>query len=203
MGDPAFVARGASTLAGTLLLSLSLTIATPAAGQGGDDRAIAETIVKQVESDPARAAVAAEALTQARAALERATRLRSAGDEAHAKAADGLAREWAEDARDLARAAEAEATAAEVRRKAVAAQAQLERTRALVEEEIAHIGRLKAELDQAERSAQKGNGASLTASAGKGRKAVETHAAEPATASVAKGGKKASTDGKASGGAPP
>jgi hypothetical protein len=167
-------------------------VATPAGAQGGDDHTAAEALVKSIEGDAARRAVAGEAIEHARAALERATRLRSAGDEAHAKAADGLAREWAEDARDIVRAAEAEAAAAEVRRKAVDAQAQLERTRALVEEGIARVGRLKAELEEAARSTGAGN-------ASKGRKAVEVHAGEPGPTAATKnkppaGGKAASAD---------
>jgi hypothetical protein len=157
----------------------------PAAAEGGDDHAAAAEIVKQIESNPARAAVAAEALGHAREALERATRLRSAGDEPHAKAADGLAREWAEDARDIARATEAEAAAAEARRKAVEAQAQVERTRALVEEGIARIGRLTAELNQVERPAPPAS-ARGGPSAGATKRAVEVHAAEPSASTTGK-----------------
>jgi colicin import membrane protein len=197
--------KGPGALA-ILALALLVSSALPAGAQGNDDHATAEAIVKQIAADKVRAAVSAEPLARARTALERATRLRSAGDEAHAKAADGLAREWAEDARDVARAAEAEAAAAEVRRKAVSAQEQLERTRALVEEAIAHIGRLQAELDQAERSTQKASGGSAPAAGSKSRRAVEAHAAEPPSSSggAAKGGQKATADRKAaSGGAPP
>jgi hypothetical protein len=74
-----------------------------------------------------------------------------------------LAREWAETARDVGRAVDAEARAVERRRSAVESQAQLERTRALVEEGIAHVGRLRSELDKVQTS-------------GKGpRTAVEVH----------------------------
>jgi hypothetical protein len=173
-------------------MGLSLSFAGTASAQGGDDHTAAAEIVKQLESSPARAAVAADALVHAKEALERATRLRSAGDEPHAKAADGLAREWAEDARDIARAAEAEAAAADARRKAVDAQAQVERTRALVEEGIARIGRLTAELNQVERPAPSG-GAHGGASASAGKRAVEVHAAEPEPAAK----NKTSSDGGA------
>ncbi len=91
--------------------------------------------------------VTAEALARAKDALERATRLRAAGDEAHAKAADGLAREWAETARDLSLAAAAEKLAEDRKRESMQAEAQLERTRALVEEGIARLGRIRAELE--------------------------------------------------------
>ncbi len=167
----------------------------PTSAQGGDDHAVAEGMVKLMEGDAPHAAVAAEALANARAALERATRLRAAGDEAHAKAADGLAREWAETGRDIARAADAEAAAAQMRRKAVDAQAHLERTRALVEEGIARVGRLTAELDQIERPAKIGKVGSP------GRRAAEVPAAGPA--STPSPPKKTPADGKATGEAQP
>jgi hypothetical protein len=130
----------------------ALLVAATGGAQGGDDHATAQALVAQLEHDAGHAAVTAEALANARAALERATRIRMTGDETHAKAADGLALEWAQVARDLAKAADAEAAAAELRRKAVDAQEQLERTRALVEEGIARVGRLQAELAEAERA---------------------------------------------------
>jgi len=138
----------------------------------GDDRAVAEALVAQLapsSADATRGPVTAEALTRAKEALERATRLRRSGDEAHAKAADGLAREWAETARDLARAAEAESTAADLRRRAMNEQAQVERARALLEEGVARVGRLRAQIDEAHR-------------AGGGRRAVEAHEGDPAQA---------------------
>lgn len=126
--------------------------AAGAGAQPADEHGAAAALVAQLEHDAAHAAVTGDAIAHAKDALERATRLRTAGDEAHAKAADGLALEWAQVARDLAKAADAEATAADLRRKAVDAQAQLERTRAQVEEGIAHVGRLRAELAEAEKA---------------------------------------------------
>ncbi|HEY8086421.1 MAG TPA: hypothetical protein VIF09_01205 [Polyangiaceae bacterium] len=123
-----------------------------AAAQGADDHAAAMALVGQLEHDAAHAAVTGGAVEKAKGALERATRLRAAGDEPHARAADGLAIEWAQTARDLAKAADAETTAADLRHKAVDAQAQLERTKALVEEGITRVGRLQAELQEAEKT---------------------------------------------------
>jgi hypothetical protein len=114
----------------------------------GDDRAAAEALVGPM-AKAAPAPVTAEAVARANEALEQATRFRAAGDEAHAKAADGLAREWAETARDLALAAATEKQAEDRKRQAIQAQAQLERTRALVEDGIARLGRIRAELDAA------------------------------------------------------
>jgi hypothetical protein len=135
--------------------------------QGSDEHAAAAAMVQKLEQDPAHASVASAAATHAKDALERATRLRDVGDEAHAKAADGLALEWAQMARDLARAVDAESTAWDARRKAEDARARVERARALVEEGIARVGRLRAELDEASRAAPV-------------RKAVESHGSEGA-----------------------
>jgi hypothetical protein len=144
-----------------------LAAPSPVDAQPADEHSAADGLVKQLSADTAHHAVTAEALEKANNALERATRMRTAGDEAHAKAADGLALEWAETARDLVRAAAAEATAADLRHKALDAQAQLERSRALVEEAIASIGRLGAELAQAEGKARSD------------RTAVESHEGSP------------------------
>jgi hypothetical protein len=115
-----------------------------AAGDGEAATALVDTIA----NDSGHASITAVAIAQARDALERATRLRSVGDEVHARAAEGLAREWAETARDLVRAADAEAAAADARRKAVDAQARVERARVMVEDGIARLGRLRAEADR-------------------------------------------------------
>jgi hypothetical protein len=136
-------------------LSAALPLASlPASSlaQPPDDHGVATALIAPVERDAATASVAAAAIANTKAALERSARFRAAGDEAHAKAADGLALEWAQVARDLAKAASVETSAADVRRKAVDAQAQLERTRAQVEEGIARVGRLQAELAETERT---------------------------------------------------
>jgi len=168
----------------------------PAAAEAAGDHAAAEALVQELAHDAGHAVVTADAVANARGALERATRLRAAGDEAHAKAADGLALEWAQSGRDLARAADAEATAAELRRKAVDAQAQLDRTRAQVEEGIAHVGRLRTQLQEAEKAGKVDH------------VAVEVHEGDPPPPPRKKGaGKKgappdARKPAKATGGAP-
>jgi hypothetical protein len=140
-------------------------VATGALAQGSD-RDVAQAIVDELGKDAAHQAITAEPVGLARLALERGLRLHSLADEVHAREADGLAREWAEVARDLVRAADAETKAAEVRRKALDERVQLERTRALIDEGIARIGRLKAELDEAKKAA---------GDAKQGRRAVEVH----------------------------
>lgn len=106
-----------------------------------DDRGAALAILQTV--DPA---TADDAIKRSRDALERATRMRVAGDEAHARLAEGLGREWAETARDLARAVEVEKQARASELAAMEAGGRVERERALLEDAIARAGRLRAEL---------------------------------------------------------
>ena len=116
----------------------------------GDDRASAEALLKEVEASP-RKDVGGELVARSRAALDRGARLRSSGDEAHAKLADALARTWAETARDVTRAAVVEESAASARRSATDAGVVADRERALLEEAIAQSGRLRAQLESVER----------------------------------------------------
>jgi hypothetical protein len=178
------VRRGLVIACACLGVFAGATSAALGARADGDDRAAAEALVvpmQRATPDPATI----EAVARARDALEQSTRLRAAGDEAHAKAADGLAREWAETARDLAQAAAAEKQAVERRRRAIQAQAQLERTRALVEDGIARLGRIRAELETAV-----------------ARTAVEVHDGEPKPALAAKGHATASVPGAPASGSP-
>jgi hypothetical protein len=131
-------------LAGVPCFALAVALATTALG---DDRASAEAILVPLEHDTAHASVTADPVKQARFALERATRMRDANDEARARIAEGLGLRWAEVARDAVRAADAEQAANEVRLAANDAGARAERERALLEEAIGRQGRLHAELD--------------------------------------------------------
>jgi hypothetical protein len=106
--------------------------------------------LREVEASPKKE-VASELVARSRAALERGGRMRSAGDEAHARVADSVARTWAEAARDVARAAVVEARSAEARRGATDAGALADRERAQLEEAIAQSGRLRAQMESAER----------------------------------------------------
>jgi hypothetical protein len=162
------VASPARRFAGlAFVLWALLTAADPAAtaqtAATADDAAAARTLVAELEQSKPPPATVSDAVERAKEALERGIRLRRTGDEAHARMADGLAREWAETARDLARAAQAEAAVADLRRKAMTEQEQAERTRALVEEGVARVGRLRAQVD-----AIRGPDAA-------GRRAVEVH----------------------------
>jgi hypothetical protein len=159
------------------LVATALALVAPSAADGRaqpTDNATAEALIDDLGRDAAHQAIVAEPLARARLAIERAMRFRALGDEVHARAADGLAREWAETSRDIARAADAEAKAADVRRRALEEQTQLERTRALIDEGIARIGRLKAELDEAQHTAA----TDAKPGAKSDRRAVEVHDGE-------------------------
>jgi len=130
----------------------------------GDDRGSAESLLKEVEGSP-RKDVAGELVTRSRAALDRGARLRASGDEAHAKLADAVARTWAEAARDVARAAVVEESAATARRAATDAGVIADRDRALLEEAIAQSGRVRAQLESAERDTKEQPARTSTAAA--------------------------------------
>jgi hypothetical protein len=142
----------ARSVALTVGVSLAVAVGTPqtARAEAQVDRTVAVALVSQLERDPAHASLVADALAHARAALERGTRLRAAADEPHARQAEGVAREWAEMARDLASAVSEESRAASERLRAREAERQLELTKALVEEAIARLGRLRAATARSE-----------------------------------------------------
>jgi hypothetical protein len=121
----------------------------------GESQRTTDQILAEVEHDERHKAITQDLVKRARTASERAAKMRASGDESHARLADEVAREWAEAARDLARAADAEFKANVARHAALDAGVQAERERALLEEGIAHNGRLRAEIDQVDR--EKGN----------------------------------------------
>jgi hypothetical protein len=116
-----------------------------------DDRSTAEALLREVAASPKKD-VAGELVTRSRAALDRGARLRTTGDETHARLADGVARAGAEAARDVARAAAVEESGAAARRGATDAGALADRERAQLEEAIAQSGRLRAQIEAVERN---------------------------------------------------
>ena len=137
---------------GALMVALALGVAAAAAA-GPDDRATTEAVLREIDASP-RKEIVAEMLARSRAALERAARLRAAGDEPHARLADGLAKIWAEAARDVVRAVDIEEKAQAARRAATDAGAIADRERALLEEGIAQTGRVRAQLETVERESK-------------------------------------------------
>jgi len=138
---------------GALTVVTALAIGVVAAAAGTDDRAATEGVLREVDASPKKDVVG-EMVARSRAGLERAAKLRAGGDETHARLADGLARTWAEAARDVVRAVEVEEKAQAARRAATDAGTVAERERALLEEGIAQSGRVRAQLDAVERDAK-------------------------------------------------
>jgi hypothetical protein len=132
----------AIALAGALAAGIAL----------GDTTGQATATLDELANDAAHKDATAAIVQRGRDALERATRMRAAGDEAHAQLADGLALEEAETGRDLVRALAVEKMADDARRGATDAGVVGERERALLEEGIARNGRLKSETAVFERS---------------------------------------------------
>lgn len=141
-----------------------------AAAAAGDDRAIAEAVLKEVAASP-RKDVAKELVARSQAALDRATRLRGKGDEKHAVIADGAARGWAEAAREAVKAASVEEAAAKARNEATDAGLVADRERALLEEAVAQSGRLRAQLESGAKDKETPARTSAQATADGGAKA--------------------------------
>lgn len=144
-------ARSIFTCAGAMALVTALGAGVAVAAQP-DDRSTTEQILREIRATSHKDA-ASEMVARSRAALARAAKLRASGDEARARLADGLARSWAEAAREVLRAVDVEEKAQAVQRGATDAGVVAERERALLEEGIAQTGRLRAQLDAASSAA--------------------------------------------------
>ena len=116
-------------------------------------------MIADLEKDAKTKELTQDAVARARAGLERARRMRTAGDDRHARLAEGLALEWARVGQTLVRAAEAEGKAQSARQASLDAGARVDRERAMVEQQLAENGRLQAELAKLE---SKDGGASST-----------------------------------------
>lgn len=115
-----------------------------------DDRSQAEQVLQTLESDPHTKQLCGDPITKARFALERAHRMRVAGDDKHGRLAEGLALAWAQVGQELVRADATETRAAAAAAIASDAGTHVERERALLEQQLAENGRLQAELAKAE-----------------------------------------------------
>lgn len=135
--------------AAVLAVAFALGIGGVAAASP-DDRSATESLLSEVAASK-RKDVGAEPAGHARAMLDRAAKLRAAGDEPHARLAESAAHAWAQAARDTVRAAEIEEKAAAARLAASDAGTVADRERALLEEGIAQSGRLRAQLDASAR----------------------------------------------------
>lgn len=102
----------------------------------------------QLETNDGAKRVASEALARARAALQRAERMRAAGDEPHARLNEAVAAAFVDAAVALVAARTAQDASTEAQTKLLAAKARLERERALAEEAMMRKGQLEAQLEQ-------------------------------------------------------
>jgi hypothetical protein len=131
-----------------VLAVIGVALVPVAFGEQLSDRALAEQILAGAGSSSAQAALLRAPLEEAKKALDRAQGARKSGDVPHAELLEGLAREWAETARDLARAAAIEADAGALETAAAQANLRAEKARALLEEAISRRGRAEAELEK-------------------------------------------------------
>ncbi|HEU4406221.1 MAG TPA: hypothetical protein VFS43_13230 [Polyangiaceae bacterium] len=133
----------------------------------GADRDEAERLVTQTAQAP-EAPAAARELDAARRALGRARGARDGGDRPSAELLEGLARTWAEAARDVVQAVRAEAALVQAQKALLEARSQVERGRALLEETISRKGRAQVELDRLDADAAKRRGGAAPRGGGPG-----------------------------------
>lgn len=176
-GKPRGFAPWLAAVPALLAVALSVGPARGHSGGGGGppvevpqpppgNGATAFTLLRELDTkakDPRIQKLVADPVRRARKALERAHGARASGDTAHAKMLDGVALEWAETARDLIRAADAEAAATRTATAAKEVAGKAERARALLEETQARRGRAEAELQRLEAEARTSSGAAAKA----------------------------------------
>jgi hypothetical protein len=129
----------------TLAVLAASAWAEPAGDKAAADATLAEL---GAPSASASAGLSLRPVGEAKRALERAVGARQAGEVARADLLEGLAREWAETAKDIVRAARAETDASTVEEKTAQATVRAERARTLLEESIALRGEKMARLEQ-------------------------------------------------------
>lgn len=89
----------------------------------------------------------AEPIAHAEDALRRSADALGGGDSNHAGLLNALGLEWAETARDLARAAKAEATLTSTQRRVSETEEKLSRAKALLDDTVARRGRAQQKLE--------------------------------------------------------
>lgn len=135
-------------------VALSLTFASALAVAEPSHLEVAQSILADLAKQGDAAKPAEHEIANANAALERARSARAAGDAKHAVALEGVARTWAETARDVLVAVKAEADLAAADQALTAARTQMERDRALLEETLSRRGLATVELSRAEEEAR-------------------------------------------------
>jgi hypothetical protein len=137
--------------AGVLLAGLTVWSSVRAQAQAGASNAAAaaRNLITTVEADASSRELASRALAQARSALAQAA---SQTTPERQVAQEATALEWAEIARDLGRARDAEQASDRLEQSLSTLQTELVRTRASVEQALARVGRARQELSELERN---------------------------------------------------
>lgn len=172
------------------LSAASLSSAWADDTESGDPR----PVIEELEADEANRKVIEEPLANAKHALERAGQAASTGDQRVPPMLRALAMEWATTARDVLRAAAAEAEAMAAAKKAAEVRTKVDRARALLAETQARRGTARAELERLKKeSGRHGRDVDATVGAKKDAKAPSKPEAPPkskaAPASPPSGGK--------------
>jgi hypothetical protein len=137
----------------TLLLcasSLAITLVAWSASGAGALADRARALLAQIEADPAVKELVEPATSRAAAALDRAA---TEAQPATAELYEAAALQWAEVARDLRRAREAELASDQLERELSAIQTELVRSRAAVEQAVARVRRARQGLAELEAAA--------------------------------------------------
>jgi hypothetical protein len=144
--------------AGTLLSLLTVwsTVRAQAPAIANNPAEEARNILQAVEADESARELVNRAVNQAHVTLDRAAH--TAAPEQRATL-DSTALEWAEIARDLVRARDAEQSSDRLEQSLSALQTELVRTRASVEQALARVGRARQELLDLERNKTSGSAA--------------------------------------------
>jgi uncharacterized membrane protein len=145
----------AGTLLGLLTVWSTVRAQAPAVANNPADEA--RSILLAVEADESVRELVSRAVNQSHVTLDQAAHTVAPGQRA---TLESTALEWAEIARDLKRARDAEQSSDRLEQSLSALQTELVRTRASVEQALARVGRARQELLDLERNKGPGSAAS-------------------------------------------
>lgn len=148
------VLRGCLTALG--LVGAALWLHEPAGAAGGAPAEEARGLIRELEADAAGRELISPATARAKDALSRAEAAESTPERAALLSAAAL--EWAQVARDLKRARDAEQASDRLEQELSALQTENVRSRAAVEQAKARVGRARQELLELEAGAAKSSG---------------------------------------------
>jgi len=156
-----------------LALGLGSFSLAASASAGESEAGDPAPLIEELEADKANQAVIAESLGHAKSVMERARAARSTGDVRVTPFLTQLAMEWATTARDVLRAAKAEADAMSAAKKAAEVRTKVDRARTLLAETQARRGQARAELERLKRETGR-HGRDVDATAKRAPKSTKT-----------------------------